>query len=252
MPYLLHGKKRYVGCKFEDSPTLPPKMDCKGIEMVRRDNAPCARAVQKAALTRLVMNGDAPGAIEEIRTVLAAIVAKQLPHSDYVITKALAAEYKSASLAHVHVAEKMRARGLPAPTGGRIEFVITRAPGKLFERAEDAVYAERNRLQLDREYYLDKQIMTPLRNLLGRVFDLAPLFDAALAEVRTQDERGDRRRMVATLGVSLRGGAEDAPTDLRTEAGAVVDSLTAGGESEHETRGAKRQCTLAQFLQPVQ
>ena len=252
MPYLLHGKKRYVGCKFEDSPTLPPKMDCKGIEMVRRDNAPCARAVQKAALTRLVMNGDAPGAIEEIRTVLAAIVAKQLPHSEYVITKALAAEYKSASLAHVHVAEKMRTRGLPTPTGGRIEFVITRAPGKLFERAEDAVYAERNRLQLDREYYLDKQIMTPLRNLLGRVFDLAPLFDAALAEVRTQDERGDRRRMVATLGVSLRGGAEDAPTDLRTEAGAVVDSLTAGGESEHETRGGKRQCTLARFLQPVQ
>ena len=52
--------------------------------------------------------------------------------------------------------------------------------------------------------------------------------------------------------MSLRGGAEDAPTDLRTEAGVVVDSLTAGGEEDPSAREAKRQCTLAQFLQPVQ
>lgn len=39
-PYLLINKKRYAGLYFSSSPDTHDKMDCKGIETVRRDNCP--------------------------------------------------------------------------------------------------------------------------------------------------------------------------------------------------------------------
>lgn len=37
-PYLLINKKRYAGLYFSSSADTHDKMDCKGIETVRRDN----------------------------------------------------------------------------------------------------------------------------------------------------------------------------------------------------------------------
>jgi DNA polymerase delta subunit 1 len=46
-PYLLMNKKRYAGMLWT-KPTNPDKMDCKGIETIRRDNcALVAEVVQK-------------------------------------------------------------------------------------------------------------------------------------------------------------------------------------------------------------
>ena len=46
-PYLLMNKKRYAGMLWT-KPTKPDKMDCKGIETVRRDNCSLvAQVVQK-------------------------------------------------------------------------------------------------------------------------------------------------------------------------------------------------------------
>jgi len=46
-PYLLMNKKRYAGMLWT-KPTKPDKMDCKGIETIRRDNcALVAEVVQK-------------------------------------------------------------------------------------------------------------------------------------------------------------------------------------------------------------
>ena len=42
-PYLLMNKKRYAGMLWTN-PSKPDKMDCKGIETVRRDN--CALVAQ--------------------------------------------------------------------------------------------------------------------------------------------------------------------------------------------------------------
>ena len=249
-PYLLHGKKRYVGCKYEDDPSAPPKMDCKGIEMVRRDNAPCAREIQKRALTKLVMERDVPGAVEEIRRVIARIVDDTMPFDEYVITKALAESYANNNLAHVQAAAKMEARGVPVPAGGRIEYVIVRGPGKLYEKAEDASHARRNQLIVDREYYLEKQIMTPLRNLLTRVFRLDPLFDAALGSVRDQDARADRRLAVAALGMGYSAAPEPPPPPLVDEARSVIDSVEAPGPSSDEGSARSSQGTLDGFLRP--
>lgn len=248
-PYLLKGKKRYAGRKKE---TLDGKasLDTKGIEMVRRDNAPLARDVQREALTRLIMEDDAPGAIEGVRRVLHSVVSDEAPFESYIITKAISESYKTDALAHVQVAKKMEQRGTPVPTGGRVEYVISRAPGKLFEKAEEAAHAQRVGLQLDRNYYLEKQIMTPLRNLLGDVLNLEPLFRGALGALAGQYEHVDRVRFAQACGMEHDLTPPIVP-DLRKEAKLVLASApnedgSAGGR--HKGKASDRQGTLDQFL----
>lgn len=225
-PYLLKGKKRYVGCKREAAHE-EGKMDCKGIEMTRRDNAPIARDIQRRALTELVMRNNPTGAVEAICSVLRSVVERTAPFEDYVITKAVAGTYKNNNLTHVRVAEKLKVRGIPLPAGGRIEFVILRGKQPLYERAEDADYARKNRCIVDRAYYIEKQLATPLKNLLGLVMDLEPLFAAALAHVRLQYERSDRQQAMAAfgaLGVTYKQTECATPT-FESEAVAVVESV---------------------------
>ena len=52
-PYLLMNKKRYAGMLWT-KPTKPDKMDCKGIETVRRDNCPLVAIVVQRSLDILL------------------------------------------------------------------------------------------------------------------------------------------------------------------------------------------------------
>lgn len=53
-PYLLINKKRYAGLYFT-KPETYDKMDCKGIETVRRDNAPIVATVLNNCLQKLLI-----------------------------------------------------------------------------------------------------------------------------------------------------------------------------------------------------
>lgn len=199
-PWLLKGKKRYAGNKSE-SLGDPGSLDVKGVECVRRDNAPVARSVQKDALVHLVMKSDAAGAIESIRKALVTIVNETATFDQYVITKSLRSEYKNPeALAHARVAAKMEARGCGVPVGGRVEFVVLPGRGKLCERAEHADYALKNRCVLDRMYYIEKQLMVPIVKLFADVMDLAPLFEGALAAVSQQMEQRAREAFLGQIG----------------------------------------------------
>ena len=52
-PYLLMNKKRYAGMLWT-KPTDPDKMDCKGIETVRRDNCPLVQEIAQTTLNILL------------------------------------------------------------------------------------------------------------------------------------------------------------------------------------------------------
>jgi DNA polymerase elongation subunit (family B) len=52
-PYLLMNKKRYAGMLWT-KPTKPDKMDCKGIETVRRDNCALVADVVQRTLDHLL------------------------------------------------------------------------------------------------------------------------------------------------------------------------------------------------------
>ena len=54
-PYLLMNKKRYAGMLWT-KPTKPDKMDCKGIETVRRDNCALVGEVVQTTLDILLID----------------------------------------------------------------------------------------------------------------------------------------------------------------------------------------------------
>ena len=63
----------------------------------------------------------------------------------------------------------MRARDpASAPgVGDRIGFVIVRGPEMLSKRAEDPEYVRKNKIPIDSDYYINKQLLPPLE----RVFE---------------------------------------------------------------------------------
>lgn len=53
-PYLLINKKRYAGLYFTTAEKYD-KMDCKGLETVRRDNCPLVANVMNTCLNKLLI-----------------------------------------------------------------------------------------------------------------------------------------------------------------------------------------------------
>ena len=51
--------------------------------------------------------------------------------------------------------------------GERIPFVILAGKGLFVERAEDPDYAREKNLQLDVDYYINKQILPPVERILA-------------------------------------------------------------------------------------
>lgn len=180
-PYLLWDiKKRYAGRCFM-APDKIPKWDCKGTEIVRRDNCTflkdlytmCLNIImplEGAVQTRTVIHDQLRVAIAGYldRTIKGAI-----PLRNFIISKSLSkAIYKNCNLPHVYLAQKIRRRireqrllKVPPQTGDRVPYVIVTGIGKLYERAEDPGYCEQHKLRLDLGYYVDKQLRKPIGQL---------------------------------------------------------------------------------------
>jgi len=61
-PYLLMNKKRYAGLVWTN-PDKYDKMDCKGLETVRRDNCLLVRKMISTCLNKILIDRDVDGAI---------------------------------------------------------------------------------------------------------------------------------------------------------------------------------------------
>ncbi|KAK2158176.1 hypothetical protein LSH36_175g04050 [Paralvinella palmiformis] len=145
-PYLLINKKRYAGLYFS-RPEIHDKMDCKGIETVRRDNSPLVANMINTCLQMILINRDPDGAVEHAKQMISDLLCNRLDISQLVITKELTktdAEY-SAKQAHVELANRMRKRDAGS------------AP-----QLWDPIYVLENNVPIDTKYYLENQLSKPL------------------------------------------------------------------------------------------
>ncbi|ENN82217.1 hypothetical protein YQE_01407, partial [Dendroctonus ponderosae] len=164
-PYLLINKKRYAGLYFTKSDKYD-KMDCKGIETVRRDNCTLVVDVINTCLQKLLIDRDPDGAVNYAKLVISDLLQNNIDISQLVITKELTKEDYAAKQAHVELAKKMKKRdpGNAPKLGDRIPYVITAATksAKAFEKAEDPIYVLENNVPIDAKYYLENQLSKPL------------------------------------------------------------------------------------------
>ena len=146
-PYLLINKKRYAGLYFT-KPEKYDKMDCKGIETVRRDNCPLVAKLLNECLRKLLIERDPKGAVEYTKQNISDLLCNRIDISQLVITKELSKTDYTAKQAHVELAEKMRKRdaGSAPKLGDRVPYVMVAAATgtPAYARDEDPIYVLEN------------------------------------------------------------------------------------------------------------
>uniref|UniRef100_A0A8C5Q3P7 DNA polymerase n=1 Tax=Leptobrachium leishanense TaxID=445787 RepID=A0A8C5Q3P7_9ANUR len=167
-PYLLINKKRYAGLYFSSSPDHHDKMDCKGIETVRRDNCPLVANLINTCLQKILIDRDPMGAVEHAKDVISDLLCNRIDISQLVITKELTrtADEYAGKQAHVELAERMRKRdpGSAPNLGDRVPYVIISASKGVaaYMKSEDPIYVLENNIPIDTRYYLEQQLAKPL------------------------------------------------------------------------------------------
>ncbi|XP_046893515.1 DNA polymerase delta catalytic subunit isoform X1 [Hypomesus transpacificus] len=181
-PYLLINKKRYAGLYFSSSSDTHDKMDCKGIETVRRDNCPLVANLINTCLQNILIDRDPQGAVAHAKEIISDLLCNRIDISQLVITKELtrtAQEY-TAKQAHVELAERMRKRdaGSAPNLGDRVPYVIIKAAKGVaaYMKSEDPIYVLENNIPIDSQYYLEQQLSKPLL----RIFE--PILGESKAE----------------------------------------------------------------------
>jgi DNA polymerase delta subunit 1 len=164
-PYLLINKKRYAGL-YWTNPEKYDKMDCKGIETVRRDNSPLVANLMNTCLQKLLIERNPQAATEYVKSIISDLLCNRIDISQLVITKELTKHDYAAKQAHVELAAKMKKRdpGNAPKLGDRVPYVITAAAknAPAYSKAEDPVYVLENNIPIDFQYYLENQLSKPL------------------------------------------------------------------------------------------
>lgn len=193
--YLLLKKKRYAGLAVTCL-GKPPKMDVKGIEMVRRDCAPFVKRCQEQSLRVLLYEKDVNQAKQIVGAAMDGLVNNTLPFEDYILTCEMKRSYASDNMLQVQVAKKMRERnpGSEPASGDRMQFVIIENEFSVkYLKGEDAEYAKTHQIPLDRHYYMEKQMQRPIMDVLQAfVAEPEKVFHVALNELSRQ-KRGVKR-----------------------------------------------------------
>lgn len=169
MPWLLFNKKRYAGVMYEDAraPDKMSKIDVKGIESKRRDNCLLVSQTQQRALDYLLIDRDPAAAERLVRRVVSDLRQNKVDMSKLVITKEYARSVYKVKAAHVELVERIRARdpGAVPKLGDRVPYVMVKGDKRArgYEKSEDPLYAMQHGLPIDDEWYLQNQLLKPLR-----------------------------------------------------------------------------------------
>lgn len=255
-PYLLIAKKRYVALVYE-APDAKPKIDAKGIEIVRRDACGLTTTIMNSVIDGVIYRRDPALARRNLQAHLESIVRDDVAMGQYVMTKAMKSREAYANLNHPHlrVAELLAQRKAAVPRpGDRVPFVYVNTPNpdaKGFEKAEDPGYAAKHGIPIDRGYYIKHQIMTPVCTVLGAVGGAADDGDGALSPGRLcrtaigeidRQRRGVRSMQEFVVGSNDAG--EKATDDDMFSSGVAVSTLRGfsglGGAAKRPVLGTRR------------
>ena len=178
-PLLMIGKKKYTGFKSL-GPGLPFERSETGLENVRRDNAKIGSETLDKVADLIIVEKDFDGkrSIEYVHHQIQSLLLGQIEISKLIISKNLSKSFehyekKGTKQPHVELAKRIAARTHQTGeniyyTGDRVPFVMIAGlkNSKTSERAEDPLFALKNRLPIDYDYYIENQMMKPIMRLM--------------------------------------------------------------------------------------
>jgi DNA polymerase elongation subunit (family B) len=147
----------------------------KGFAFKKRDRCAFVYRIGKTMMTHMLANTLSDGAIVQWlsstidTTFLLRPNEEQL--SDFIITCRLGTDYKSENVLGLHLADQYELETGSRPSGGRrLRFVIVPSDKKHFQSSVTPATFLRNNHELDAAYYLQTQLLLPLKQVL----DLRP------------------------------------------------------------------------------
>ena len=154
------AKKKYAGLKTDG------QIDVVGLEAVRGDWSNLARDVQNEVLRMVLEDASAKRATSYVQDLTRNLKSKKLPLSSFIIWKTLTkpAEGYEVNAPHVEAAKKMAKDGWPVTAGDKVGFIITKRPGKLFQKAEPHYKVTIE--EVDYDYYVRNQILPAAARIL--------------------------------------------------------------------------------------
>ncbi|KAH8584581.1 DNA polymerase alpha catalytic subunit [Cryptosporidium sp. chipmunk genotype I] len=187
---LLLKKKKYACIQIVDFNRKQFKLECKGLDLVRRDWSILTRNVSTQILNLLFSNEPIDTVITSILNTLEslneALTSNSIPLESFIITKTLTKLPQFYSdpylLPHVIVAKRMISSGLPVSSGTEIPYIICKeelnlhsseeAASKssmLSKRAYSPEEVKSNGLNIDIEWYKTQQLLPPLSRLCAPI-----------------------------------------------------------------------------------
>lgn len=190
-PYLLINKKRYAGLYYT-KPDMFDKMDCKGLESVRRDNCLLVSNMVSVCLQKILIDRDPKGAIEYTKGKISDLLTNKIDMQELIISKELTKVVYKSNAPHSELAIKMSKRdaGSAPKLGDRVQYVIIEGDkkDKIYMKSEDPMYVLEHNLQIDFDYYLKNQLSKPL----VKIFD--PILKGKAEEILL---KGDHTRTIS-------------------------------------------------------
>lgn len=183
------GKKKYAMAIYEleavkagedgAKPAWPlPKtaffkgIKARGLESVRRDWCPLSTSTGKKLLNMAMTNAGLPALTAEFKLVVAKMERNEYPLEDYVLTKALKANYDTEKILHWQVAKKIAERDPSRALipGERVAYVVVNQGKAAHLSGEDVEYARQHNIRPDLNYYFTKQLLVPSARI-AKAFD---------------------------------------------------------------------------------
>lgn len=178
-PYFLYSKKRYAAKLWEMGKAGKVEfkyIDVKGLSLVRRDNTPHVRGVLKQLLDVILESSETDTPIKLARQRAIELLTGEVPNKDLILSAQLGDNYKNPNLAHVRCRDRMRERkpGSEPQSGDRVPYLLINTgdpKAKAYEKSEDPVYVEEEKLPIDYHYYFIKKFLRPVCDLVEPLVD---------------------------------------------------------------------------------
>jgi DNA polymerase elongation subunit (family B) len=178
MPFILLSKKRYVGMLYETDANKG-KMKFMGLAIKRRDSCDYLKDVYGGVLN-ILMGIDqkihvdrVQAAIDYLNNAIETLIAGKVSMDKLTMTRQLRSEYKNPDqIAHNVLANRIAKRdpGNKPKSGDRMKYLVVcqgLPKDKLGERIETPEYTIEKKIPIDYLYYIENQLMEPLKQLFG-------------------------------------------------------------------------------------
>lgn len=167
---IFEAKKKYAYYRYDQDKNGKwiGKITSSGIETKRRNACKIVGTTLEGILDKILIENDTQKAIKVVRDAISFIENLEYSKPEDLECIILSTkyskpinEYKVVPI-HIRVAQKMIERNEQLSIGDRISYLIVEGDGKFNRRAQNVQEILKSKLEIDRKYYIETQLLPPI------------------------------------------------------------------------------------------